>query len=61
MLIPVFTENKDKSMLLYFEADGMDATRMYNELEKTYVCFETMKQTVKDGKKYIVLEIRDEE
>ena len=61
MLIPVFSENKEKSMLLYFEAEGMDISKMYNELEKTYVCFEKMNQTVKDGKKYVVLEIKDEE
>ena len=61
MLIPVFSENKEKSMLLYFEADGADISKMYNELEKTYVCFEKMSKTLKDGKQYVVLEIKDEE
>ncbi len=61
MLIPAFSENKDNLMLLYFEADGADITRMYNELEKTYVCFEKMNQTVKNGKKYVVLTINSEE
>ena len=61
MLIPVFSENKEKSMLLYFEAEGMDIAKMYNELEKTYVCFEKMSKTLKDGKQYVVLEIKDEE
>ncbi len=61
MLIPEFSENKEKSMLLYFAADGANVTQMYDELEKTYVCFEKMNETVRDGKKYIVLEIADEE
>ena len=61
MLIPAFSENKDSSILLYFEAEGADITKMYNELEKTYVCFEKMNQTIKDGKKYVVLEINDSE
>ena len=61
MLIPAFSENKDSSILLYFEAEGADITKVYNELEKTYVCFEKMTQTLKDGKKYVVLEINDSE
>lgn len=61
MLIPAFSETKDNSILLYFEAEAADITKMYNELEKTYVCFEKMNQTIKDGKKYVVLEIKDEE
>ena len=61
MYIPDFTENKDSSMLLYFNAEGEDITKMYNELEKTYVCFEKMNQVLKDGKKYVVLTIKDEE
>ncbi len=61
MLIPEFSENKDNSVLLYFSAEGEDINKMYNELEKTYVCFEKMNQTIKDGKKYVVLEIKDEE
>ena len=61
MLIPAFSENKDSSILLYFEVEGADITKIYNELEKTYVCFEKMNQTIKDGKKYVVLEINDSE
>ena len=52
MLFPEFSENKEKSMLLYFAADGADVRQMLDELEKTYVCFEKMNETVKDGKKY---------
>ena len=61
MYIPDFTENKDSVMLLYFNAEGENITEMYNELEKTYVCFEKMNQVLKDGKKYVVLTIKDEE
>ena len=61
MLIPEFSENKDNSMLLYFSAEGMDLNKIYDELEKTYVCFEKMNKTIKDGKAYVVLEIKDEE
>ena len=61
MLIPEFSENKDRSMLLYFNAEGENVNEMYNELEKTYVCFETMNKVIKDGKPYVVLEIQDED
>lgn len=61
MLIPEFSEDKDQSMLLYFPVDGSDISSMYNELEKTYVCFEKMSETIKNGKKYVVLEIVNEE
>ena len=61
MLIPDFSENKDNSMLLYFDAQGKDINSMYNELEKTYVCFEKMNQAIKDGKKYVVLEVKNDE
>ncbi|MBQ9946146.1 MAG: hypothetical protein IJO68_06440 [Clostridia bacterium] len=61
MLIPEFSENKDRSMLLYFNAEGADINKMYDELERTYVCFETMNKVLRDGKPYVVLEIKDEE
>lgn len=60
MLIPDFSENKDSSIFLYFCAEGENENEMYRELEKTYVCFEKMSKTLKDGKKYVVLEIKDE-
>lgn len=61
MLFPEFTENKEKSMLLYFNAAGCDINKMFDELEKTYVCFESMNKVLKDSKTYVVLEIKDEE
>lgn len=60
MLIPEFSEDLPQSMFLYFAADG-DIQKMYGELEKTYVCFEKMNTVTKNGKKYVVLEIKNEE
>lgn len=61
MLIPEFSENKEKSVLLYFPVENNDISAVYNELEKTYVCFEKMSKGIKDGRNYVVLEIKDEE
>ena len=61
MLIPEFSENKDNSMLLYFSAEKNNIREIFDELEKTYVCFEKMSQQIKDGKLYAVMEIKDEE
>lgn len=61
MLIPEFSENKENTMLLFFPVGNSDINRMYDELEKTYVCFEKMNKVIKDGKAYVVLEIKDEE
>ena len=61
MLIPEFSENKDNSMLLYFSAEKSNIREIFDELEKTYVCFEKMSQQIKDGKLYAVMEIKDEE
>ena len=60
MLIPEFSENTEKTMLLYFNADGKDTKALGDEIEKMYVCFTKMNVTVRDGHKYVVLEIEDE-
>lgn len=59
MLIPEFTENTEKSMFLYFNAEGKNIDSMMDELEKTYTCMASMKKNMKDGKTYVVLEIED--
>ena len=59
MLLPEFTENTEKSMLLYFDAEGRNTDGMMDELEKTYACMSSMKKTVKNGKTYVVLEVED--
>lgn len=61
MLIPAFSENTDNAMLLYFEADGKDTKALGDEIEKTYVCYSKMNVAVKDGHKYVVIEIENEE
>lgn len=60
MILPEFTENTEKSALLYFNADNTDASKLCDEIEKTYYCFSSMKQTLKDGHKYVVIEVEDE-
>lgn len=60
MLIPEFSEDRDNIMLLYFPVEG-DINAMYKELETTYVCFQKMNRTVKNGKEYVVLEVLDEQ
>lgn len=60
MLIPEFSEDRGNLMLLYFPVSG-DINAMYKELETTYVCFQKMNRTIKDGKEYVVLEVQDEE
>lgn len=60
MLLPEFSENTEKTMLLYFNADGRDTNRLGDEIEKTYVCYNKMTVTVRDGHKYVVIEIEDE-
>ena len=60
MLIPEFSEDRDNIMLLYFPVEG-DINAMYKELETTYVCFQKMNRSVKNGKEYVVLEVLDEQ
>lgn len=60
MLFPEFSENKEDTMILYFPIEGGDIRKIQDELEKTYVCFEKMGTAVKDGKKYVTMEIKDE-
>ena len=60
MLFPAFTENRDDASLLYFEADGRDAAALRKELESTYACHTGSGEVTKNGKRYVVLEIRDD-
>ena len=60
MLYPEFTENTDSAMLLYFASEG-DEKKLGDEIEKIYVEYSRMSSVIKDGKKYIVLEIKDED
>lgn len=60
IVMPEFSENTENATLLYFNADNTDARKLGDEIEKTYVCFSKMSQTLKDGHKYVVVEIEDE-
>ena len=60
MLLPEFSENTEKSMLLYFNADGADTKTLGDEIEKMYVCYNKMTVTIRDGHRYVVIEIEDE-
>ncbi len=59
-VLPEFSENTDRSMLLYFNADGKDANALCNEIERVYVCYNKMTVGMKDGHKYVIVEIADE-
>jgi hypothetical protein len=61
MLYPELTENNEKTTVLYFAAGDRKDADIMNELEDTYACFSAMKPVTKDGRKYIALEIEDEQ
>ena len=60
MLLPEFSENNEKSMSLYFNADMKDIKTLQDEIEKIYVCYNKMTVSNKDGHRYVVIEIEDE-
>ena len=57
--IPEFTENKDDAVVLYFSAEGKDEAALCRELESVYVCCSKMGRVVRNGKRYIAVEIAD--
>ncbi len=61
MLFPEFTENNEKNTVLYFAVGDEKEADIMNELEDTYACFSAMNPVTKDGRKYIALEIEDEQ
>jgi hypothetical protein len=61
MLYPELTENNEKTTVLYFAVGDRKDADIMNELEDTYACFSAMKPVTKDGRKYIALEIEDEQ
>lgn len=60
MLFPDFTENRDDASVLYFDAEGRDASALQKELERAYACYSGAGVVTRDGKKYVALEIRDD-
>ncbi|MBQ7637373.1 MAG: hypothetical protein IJS90_00555 [Clostridia bacterium] len=59
-LLPEFTENGEKGVTLFFEAGNKNENELIKELENVYPCYSSVNVALKDGKKYIALEIDDE-
>ena len=57
--IPAFSENKDDAVLLYFPTEGTDEQALRRQIESTYVCFSKMGTVMKNGRRYLVIEIDD--
>ena len=60
ILIPEFSENKENAVVLYFSTDGADEAALRRQIESTYVCCSRMGSVVKNGKRYLAVEIEDE-
>lgn len=60
ILLPEFSENIENGVVLYFSADGKNQAALMRELDTVYACAAKMGVVLKDGKKYIALEIEDE-
>ena len=57
--IPDFTENKDNAVVLYFCTEGRDEAALRRQIESAYVCFSRMGTAVRNGKRFLVVEIED--
>ena len=60
MLYPVFTENTETGVVMYFPLAGKTENELIRELEKTYCCYSAAGRVIKDGKPYIALTVDDE-
>ena len=61
MLYPEFTENRENAALLYFSTEGKDVFSLQKELEATYACYSAVGVVTKNGKKYVALEVGNDE
>ena len=59
--VPVFTENNDKNIIMYFDPEGKELRSFSDELAGIYACYSKMSVKVKDGKQYVVVEVEDDE
>lgn len=57
--MPDFSENKDNAVVLYFGTEGRDEAALRRQIESSYVCFNKMGGVVRNGKRYIAVEIED--
>ena len=60
IVIPEFSENKDNAVVLYFSTEGANEAALRQKIEADYVCFSKMGSVVKNGKRYIAVEIEDQ-
>lgn len=61
MRFPEITENKENSTVLYFAVGDENFADVIAELEDEYACFPKLTPVMRDGKRYIALEIFDGE
>ena len=59
--MPAFTENKEKSVVLFFPLEGKNERETIAALETVYACCTSVGVVVRDGQKYVALEIEDDE
>lgn len=60
ILFPEFTENNENGVTLFFAADNKNENELIKELENVYPCLSAVEVVIKNGKKYIAVEIDDE-
>lgn len=59
--VPVFTENNDENIIMYFDPEGKDLRSFSDELAGIYACYSKMSVKTKDGKQYVAVEVEDGE
>lgn len=59
--VPVFTENNDENIVMYFDPEGKDIRSFSDELADIYACYSKMSVRIKDGKQYVAVEVEDSE
>ncbi len=59
--VPVFTENNDENIVMYFDPEGKDIRSFSDELAAVYACYSKMSVRTKDGKQYVIVEVEDSE
>lgn len=58
--VPVFTENNDDNIIMYFDPEGKDLRSFSDELAGIYACYSKMSVRTKDGKQYVAVEVEDD-
>lgn len=58
--VPVFTEENENTIIMYFAPEGKDTRAFSDELASIYACYSKMGVKTKDGKQYVIVEVEDE-